>query len=97
VARTNILAVAHSIPEPGGAVEPDAIFISSESLIAVGDRGSTRLFNADGSFVGLRDGRPIGFLQDGSLVTSGGLAPLNVYDIAKLPEVKRLLEKSDLI
>lgn len=89
--------VAQSISESGGAVEPDAVMISSEGIIAIGDRGSTRMFNADGSFAGLREGRPVGFLQNGMLVTSGGVSSLNVYDnIGNIVWQKNVFEDAEL-
>jgi len=65
------------MPVPGGAAPPDLVVVGPGPTVAVEDRGNTRLYDIQGRFTGLRQGRPVGFGPDGALVTLGG--PLRMY------------------
>lgn len=68
------------VPASGGAAAPLMIVVCPAGLVAVEDRGTTRLYDSNGIFQGERAGVPIGFGPNAELATTGGGGPLTVYD-----------------
>lgn len=68
---------APGLPESGGAAAPGKILIR-ENIIAINDRGATKLYDKRGNFLGLRAFSPIDFMPDGSLLVYGGENPLKI-------------------
>ncbi|MEW6545553.1 MAG: hypothetical protein AB1446_01365 [Bacillota bacterium] len=68
------------MPVPGGAAPPNLVVVGPGPTVAVEDRGDTRLYDIQGRFIGLRQGRPVGFAPNGALVTLGG--PLRMYSVS---------------
>ncbi len=70
------------VPVSGGAVAPLVIAVGPTGLVAVEDRGTTRLYDSESIFLGKRDGVVIGFGPDAELAVTGGAGPLTVYNRA---------------
>lgn len=71
--------LALGLPVPGGAARPLATVVGPGPVVAIEDRGASRLYDASGRVLAVVPGHPVGFGPRGQFVVAGGLAPLVVY------------------